>query len=455
MSSGEIAFLTWARQSAVALNTVNPGPPWDDLTALDAMVGDAKVVALSEAVHCGAEPLDFRNRLFEYLVERKGFTAIAIESGIVEGRCIHDYVRGGTGDLQSVLAQGIGWTFDRLPQNEALIRWLRLINADPRRTRKVNFYGFDVPGSPPNGRANRGVDTALTEALAYLSRVDRPASTRFHERVASVMGRMQFDLRRSPRGPGYERLVQAERDALTAAIADLVNLFERCEAQYAAASTRDEYAWAYRAAVGARQVDAWLRHVPVGWEPIDQAGEPRGEAISFFPLAHDVRDRAQADNLEWVIEQEGQSGKLLVFAARYHLSAAPVKSTFWGRNGMQRQQEVAGAYLRRRLGKSLLTIGNLIGEARTDLRKTLHRAPGDSFDGVSAKVGPAVFVLDLRPAPLEVRKWLQQEQGLSDGSQVLLVAPAEAFDVLLYIATVTPASEADGRWHQTSATDGQ
>jgi len=50
---------------------------------------------LSEGVHGAAEPLEFRNRVLQYLVEAKAFTAIAIESGIVESRTVHDYVRGG------------------------------------------------------------------------------------------------------------------------------------------------------------------------------------------------------------------------------------------------------------------------------------------------------------------------------------------------------------------------
>jgi erythromycin esterase len=82
-TDGAEAFLRWGRKAAAPLSRVTPGPPWDDLRPLGDMVGSATVVALAEAVHGGAEPLDFRNRVFQYLVEEKGFTAIAIESGSV------------------------------------------------------------------------------------------------------------------------------------------------------------------------------------------------------------------------------------------------------------------------------------------------------------------------------------------------------------------------------------
>jgi erythromycin esterase len=68
-----------------------------ELAPLDQMIGDAKIVGLSEGIHAGAEPLIFRNRVFKHLVERLGFNAIALESGIVESRLLNDYVTRGKG----------------------------------------------------------------------------------------------------------------------------------------------------------------------------------------------------------------------------------------------------------------------------------------------------------------------------------------------------------------------
>ncbi len=182
------------------------------------MIASATVVAVTEGTHGAAEPLEFRNRLLQYLVEKHGFTAIAIESGLVEGRTVHDYVRGGAGDLSTVLSRGITWSFDELPVNRSLVSWLRQYNADARHARKINFYGFDVPGSPGNPYVNRGPDTALTEALQYLMRVDRTAAANFQRRLERLIKNIRFDPALTPEGPTYERLAQAERDALTAGL---------------------------------------------------------------------------------------------------------------------------------------------------------------------------------------------------------------------------------------------
>lgn len=435
------SFIKWAVDAHFPLSTVLPDSSREDLAPLGRMLGNASVISLSEGVHCGAEPLEFRNRVLQYLVQEKGFTAIAIESGLVESRIVHEYVRGGAGDLSAVLFQGISWCFDQLPQNRALLQWLREHNANPRHTRKVNFYGFDVSGSPANGKANRGIDTALTETLRYLSRVDSAACAAFHARLDALMQNLRFALRRSENDPGYERLNQAERDALTAGIADLIALIERREGRYTQISGANDYAWAHQAAIDARQVDAWLRQIPPGWQPVRESAELSGEQVGPLMTAADVRDRAQADNLDWIIQREGASGKILVFAHRYHLSTARVRSRFWGANE-EREQEVAGTYLRRRLGERLLTIGNLIGQGELecgDFRQTLKRAPIESFDGLAGEVGTPLYLLDLRTAATSIKNWLNREHCLDSPPHVCKLAIGRAFDVLFYIDTVTPA----------------
>jgi erythromycin esterase len=404
------------------------------------MVADATLVGLSEGVHCAAEPLEFRNRVLEYLVERRGFTAIAIESGIVESRVIHDYVRGAEGDLSTILARGISWGMHRLPQNRALVQWLRQYNAEHPGSRPVNFYGFDVPGSLASTDAVRRHDTALSEALQYLMVVDAAAGALFGSRLKLLMQSMHFTLHAPSELGGYERLSQSERDALTAAVADLVAWFERHEASYAAISTERDYAWAYRAAIGARQIDNWLRQIPIGWKPSCARGALEDALSTFYPAAADVRERAQADNLDWVLAQE-RGGRILVFASRYHLSSAPLIPSYGSARG-QRAQAVAGTYLRRRFGSRWMTIGNLIGGGAVgcgDYHEQLPRAAAESLDGVAAQAGAPLFLLDLRTAPPPVVGWLNQERTLVAGSQTLTLPVGAAFDVLFYIDQVTPA----------------
>jgi erythromycin esterase len=419
-----------------AVSSQADAPEWDNVGR---MIGDATIVALSEAAHEIAEPLEFRNQLLRYLVEKKGFTAIALESGLTESRLVNNFVREGAGDLATVAAEGISWNLGELAQNQALVRWLRDYNADPRNTQKVHFYGFDVPGSPGESGARRNLQTALTEALKYVDRVDSTASAAFHARLDPLLPSLRFDLYRPMEGPSYGRLSQAQRDALTAIVADLIGSFERREADYLAASSADDYEWAYRAAIGARQLDGWLRSIPLGWQPSSSAeGFPR-----FLSAADDVRDRAQADNLDWIIKREGSSGKALIYAARYHVSTAPVKAHWYGpKDADHPKQEVMGTYLRQRFGKKLVTIGHLMsgGEIGSEgSRCSLIAVPG-SFDALVSKLNVPVFMLHLRTAPAEITCWLVQEHVIGHGDWVLSLAIGRAFDVLFYTDTVHPAA---------------
>lgn len=433
-------FVKWAKASLAPLTTVHAESHRQDLDPLGKMVGDKTIVALSEAAHGAAEPLEFRNRVLQYLVEQQGFTAIALESGIVESRAVHDYVQG-DGDLSTALAEGISWTFDRLPQNRTLVRWLKEYNADPRHVRKINFYGFDVSGSPGEPRANRGLNTALAAVLQYLASVDIAAATAFHDRLDAFLPSVRFEFDRPAAARGYDQLSHAERDAVTSTVADLVTLFERQEVRYRAASAAIDYEWGYRAAIGARQVDAWLREIPLDWQPSSGPITFPSEQTKFFPMATDIRDRAQADNIAWIIEQEGSLGKVLVYGHQYHLSKTPVK-TSWAGPG---EQAPMGTYLRRRFGERLLTIGNLIGTGEIDGeagKRTLKEPLPESIDALARDAGAELFLLDLRAAPAKVADWLGQEHLIGHGQDALKLPVGRAFDVLFYIDAVTPASVA-------------
>jgi erythromycin esterase len=418
------------------------------------MIGDARVVLLSEGEHFIAEPLLFRNRLFEYLVERKEFTAVALESGIVESREVHDYVRDGTGSIEGVVERGIGWTFNKLPQNRDFVQWLRGLNEKRPPGHRINFYGFDVPGSPSNPKANRGATTALLETLAFLQRVDEAAFERYSSRLQPFMPDIRFEPYNTAASRGYHRLREQERDAITAAINDLVALFERSEVAFRARTTNREYSWALRAAIGARQVDNWFRQMPLNWSSTDN--------LTFLNISSDLRDRAQADNLEWILEQEGPRGKILVFAHNNHLSGTAIrwswKPQVSGRlaadeNAITYVRDVAGAYLKRRLGDEVVVICNAVGNGSAGSNSfeiKLDPAAPASVDYIANQVGIPWFLLDLRKVPEPLAGWLNQEREMGRMHDIYRryrvrsdVLVRDAYDLLLFMDEVTPACPRD------------
>jgi len=404
-------FIEWAARSHRPVAVTGDGP---DLNALRPMLGRAEVVALSEASHLGKETLAFRNRLFRYLVENLGFTAIAIESGVTEGQLIHDYVLGGEGDLAMLKERGFSWTFGRAPANEELIQWMRTYNDGRPAGHKIHFYGFDVPGSPGNPAPARGVHTALLAALSYLETVEPGLADDFRGRAKAFL-----DLDPKSALEGYGGLSQPQRDEITATIADLGSLMERRELLFAEAGAKSAEAreWAYRHAVGARQTDTWLRRIPFQWKRADGMS-------AWFPDATEARDRAMAENIAWIREREGPAGKILVFASRFHISNAPVQLP---NVPSDRWSVVLGQYLKRWLGDRLVTIGNVLSPRSVSAQA--DSAP--SFDEVVGTIGGPAFVLDLRRAPATTRSWLDEIHTLGVRWK-MKVAVGKAFDILLY-----------------------
>jgi erythromycin esterase len=418
----------WARKSLHPVNDGGLDAPTQDLQPIDRMIGDAKIVGLSEGIHGAAEPLIFRNRLFKHLVEHLGFGAIAIESGIVESRLLNDYVTQGRGELDAVLEQGLSVGSDTFRQNGELIRWMREYNARlPPDGVKVQIFGLDVPGSPGNRDAARGPDTALRSALDYLRVVDPPAAAQMQSRVEAFLPVLKGT-------NGYGELKESQRDALTAAIADLVSLMERQRLVYVAKSSKEDFDWAERAAIGARQTDTWFRRMPLGWKLAD--------GFEWGRYSQQVRDRAMADNLDWVRGRLGPRGRVLVFTAVGHMASTVVQLP----DHYYRELVPLGTYLRARFGSDFVNILNLVvnGEIKycsANPRRLMPlEPPSDSaVETVFAVVNVPRYLLDLRDAPPPVSAWLRQEHDHWNGFGTQRFATAEAFDLLYYVSPVTSA----------------
>jgi erythromycin esterase len=422
------AFLQWAERSLHPVSNADLDTSTKDLRPIEKMIGDAKIVGLSEGPHAAAEPLIFRNRLFKHLVEHMGFNAIALESGIVESRVLNDYVTQGKGDFDAVLPQGFSNGFDTFRQNGELIQWMREYNARlPPGATKVQIFGLDVPGSPGNFDAARGPDTALRSAMEYLRVVDPQAAAEMQSRFASFLPVLKGI-------NGYGELKESERDILTAATADLVSLMERQRLAYVGKSSKDDFDWAERAAIAARQTDTLFRRMPVGWKLDD--------GLAWTRYGMQVRDRTMADNLEWVRGRLGSRGRLLVFAAVGHLATTVVRvpaSPF-------RETVPLGAYVKDRYGSDFVNILNLVanGEikycsANPRRLMPLKPPPESSVETLFGAVSAPRYLLDLRRAPPGVSTWLHQVHDHWNGFGAVQFATADAFDLVYYVSPVTSA----------------
>ncbi|QFG24074.1 erythromycin esterase family protein [Actinomadura sp. WMMB 499] len=124
------------------------------------------LLGLGEPTHGAAEFPRLRNEMFRHLVHHHGYRSIAVESDLLAGTAVDDYVTDGIGDLDGVLATGFTHGFGALSGNRGLVAWLREHNADRDPGERVRFYGFDGPFEITGAPSPRA---ALSAAHAYLA----------------------------------------------------------------------------------------------------------------------------------------------------------------------------------------------------------------------------------------------------------------------------------------------
>ena len=414
-------FVRWATAHAIPTGSVEMADPLDDLRMLSSIVGSARVVALGEPTHGMHEPLAFRNRLFRYLVEEMGFSAIALESALPESRRLAELVAGGPGappiaDAPAIVRQSFTWGFGNFGENLELVRWMRAYNDEPAHRRKIRLYGIDLSLGGPLGSSP--TTASLDGALSYLAHVDSSAARRARGRFAPYVSRLPGDA-----SSGFTR---AELDGLSAAIDSLAAQLEERRATYIAASTEAEYAWAQRDAEVARQGVQMLR--------VQVAPQPRGGIPPAAWRVIAARDSAMAENVRWALAREGPTGRLLVFAHDVHVKNAPTVGGIW--SVLERPPTVMGQYLRRALGAQLLIIGTSDGSPPDG------NSDATSVDAALARVAVPRFIIDLRAADRDTAAsaWLATQRKLrANGGTFVTLAPGQAFDLLWYAGPLTPA----------------
>jgi protein-L-isoaspartate(D-aspartate) O-methyltransferase len=130
-------------------------------------IGDARVVLIGEATHGTSEFYRMRAKITRELIERKGFSFVAIEGDWPDAARVDHYVR----HAQSPPSE---WTaFARFPvwmwrneETHAFVEWLRLRNSGVEPDRRTAFHGLDL----------YSLYSSIRSVLGYLDNVDPQAA---------------------------------------------------------------------------------------------------------------------------------------------------------------------------------------------------------------------------------------------------------------------------------------
>ncbi len=409
------ALAEWLQAALLPLETVEPYSSSDDLHILDDAIGDAKIVLMGEPTHGNREVFLLKHRFFKYLVEHKGFNVFALEAPMPEGFDINRFVLEGEGDPEKLLAGLTMWTWDTQEVLD-VISWMRSHNATAADDKKVSFYAFDMQTS----------ERAARITLAYLQDVDPGLWTEAKDQLGPLA--IAFT---DPDNLGWRPVFSGEPDAGAVAMAQ--RLLQSFDAQHDAyVSESSEEAWAF-ARQHAQILNYWV-----------EANAEDGENYT------EVRDRAMAKNLQWIMEREGADAKAFVWTHNSHIADATIAR--WG------DVDTAGRHLRRAYGDELRIIGTLFGAgsfvaldpARGLQSYMIEKPLVNSVEDALFDADHALGVVDLQTLPSSgpVVAWTSSPQttmhsgGGFDPSKrdryTMNYLLPEAFDLLAWVKATGP-----------------
>jgi erythromycin esterase-like protein len=419
LSRTDQRFVDWARQHAIALETLD----WHqadltELAALEPLLAGKRIVLIGEADHFVHEKNDVRALLIRFLAGR-GFRHVGMEMGFSDALRMDRFVEtGDPGHLERIAIHGYegdrrtdrrdgvaGFSEDRDPDLLERVnsesRWcleqLREIrNALGPDAPRLHWFGYDVSFAPGGGYVD------VTERLEPVR--DRPV-------VAELLGRLA--------------LVQGEsRDAERERLEDVLRRIELGQTEL-------------EECLGAevlKEVRRGIQNLVDSLAWIQASGSERFGPEWLAGLAE--RERCMMRTLDERIAELPPGEGLILLGHDLHLSKDSTKLRY----GPAPMWTSIGTHLAQRFGDEVLGFWMLHHDGRHGVPRSVEEGapfedlPGrpGSIESLLANVGP-LFLLPLRPAG-GLDRTLERPRSCLGGTRAVL---PDQTDVLFFVRTVS------------------
>jgi len=327
----------WIRHDAVSFSLDSSETFNAAVDKVIAWLGESvQVLGFGEALHGGEEILKLRNRLFQRLVEKHGYSAMVIESSFPRAHIANEYVAGrGAAAYEEILDTGFGQGVGQIEANRELVEWMREYNADPAHSIKLRFYGLDLPTGTMGIASPRQVLYFAMDYLASIAGSSREKERR--KRIAELLGQdAAWENPEAHTDPAKSIGLSQAATSLRIETEDLILELETRRPELVARSDKDRYLEALQHARVARGLLNF--HASMA-KPAGDYAERLG-----------IRDGLQADNLRYALSREHSRGKVFAFAHNSHLKRGkaewqlgPELVTWWPA-GSQLGETMGGRY---------------------------------------------------------------------------------------------------------------
>ncbi len=343
----------WLNANVIPLDGSDLQADLSDLDVLRSLVGDARIVSLGEGTHGTREFFQMKHRILRFLVEEMGFDAIAMEATWAESNRLDDYVRTGNGDARELLSGLYFWTWNTESVLD-MVGWLRGWNEAGH---DVGFYGFDM----------RFPGMALHNVDRFLEVVDPEAAPSYDERLECLRPFVNGPDGRFPT-PSYGAQSTLYRSLCRGELQWAMDSLRVEEDRYVGLSSRAAFEHAERSL---RILEQW-----------ELQASDRGS-----------RDVFMAENVDWLLDQLGPDGKLVLWAHNSHVARLP--SSMGGELDARHGDDMV--VLGFAFGEGQFSAVTMAGSSFVDLESQTAAPPRiDSYEMYFATANAPTFLLPLR-----------------------------------------------------------
>ncbi|MFP4002845.1 MAG: protein-L-isoaspartate(D-aspartate) O-methyltransferase [Alphaproteobacteria bacterium] len=329
-------------------------------------LGDATVAGLGEATHGTSEFYRARAAISRRLIEKHGFTIVALEADWPDAARIDRYVRHREPAPweQAAFTRFPTWMW-RNEETAEFIEWLRAVNAERPPEQRVSVHGLDL----------YALAASIEAVIAYLERVDPQAAAVARERYGCLT-----PWQKDPAAYGRAAVTKGLADCEGAVVSALEDLLRK-RLDYAAADPDDF-------------LDA------EGNARLIKAAEEYYRTIYYGDVqSWNLRDRHMFDTLQRVRSRRPAPAKAVVWAHNSHIGDSQATEM-----GIVREEVNIGQLCREHLGSdaALAGFGTYDGEvmAARDWGgpgevRTVRPARKGSIEDLCRRTGESRFRLDL------------------------------------------------------------
>ncbi len=344
-----------------------PDPASDAFGASFDRYADARVVLLGECTHGTHEFYAARAAITRRLVERHGFTIVAVEADWPDAATINRDVRGvpPRPDGEAPFTRFPTWMW-RNADVDAFVAWLRAWNRGRAPEAQAGFYGLDL----------YNLNASMRAVIDYLDRVDPEAA-----RVARARYGCLTPWQNEPQSYGRMALSRGYAPCEKAVVEMLRQLLER-RVQYAS-HDGETFLDATANARLVRDAERYYRAMYYGG------------AESW-----NLRDRHMFETLCQLLEAKGSGARAVVWAHNSHVGDARYTDM-----GAERDELNIGQLCRERFGSECALVGFGTHDGAVACAhdwdapmqvKAVNPSRPDSYERLAHESGVPRFLLDLR-----------------------------------------------------------